>query len=521
MKKILLLALWLVALFCTPSPMLAQRYLTQVFDSVNITQNVPYGANYTVITLQQTGHTRRQPLIADIYTPKNDNATNRPLVLYFHTGNFLPQGPNGSPSGSLRDSTAIEICTRLAKMGYVVASVDYRTGWDPLNSDELVRRATLINAAYRGVQDARCAIRFFKANAATYGVDSSKVVAWGQGTGGYITLAAATLDRYSKILTTKDNPHKFRSPSAASGTPMVIEAINGDMEATTFTTVPQGYPGIPAGDTLCIPNGNTSASSRFQLCVNMGGALGDISWLDSLNYKIPMVSFHSPFDQFAPYESDILLVGTGSGAQPVVRVQGSKLIAKVQTANGTNTIFDQIKPANDPFNTFAVARADTGRNVHKGLYPILGDTITDSSPWDFWAANNNRNAQGLATNPRMSPAKAKRYIDTIIGYYAPRGCVVLNLSCKSLVSGTETLLPASTYLMVAPNPASNFVRFESDSEMLMRNIDIFDINGRMMTTFRNINQSNYQMERGSLPNGIYFAKVKFDKGVLTRKIVME
>ena len=43
-------------------------------------------------------------------------------------------------------------------MGYVVASIDYRTGWNPLAATQSERTYQLINAAYRGVQDARTAL---------------------------------------------------------------------------------------------------------------------------------------------------------------------------------------------------------------------------------------------------------------------------------------------------------------------------------------------------------------------------
>ena len=54
-------------------------------------------------------------------------------------------------------------------MGYVVASIDYRLGWNPLAATQSERTNQLINAAYRGVQDARTAVRYFRMNAAEQG----------------------------------------------------------------------------------------------------------------------------------------------------------------------------------------------------------------------------------------------------------------------------------------------------------------------------------------------------------------
>ena len=176
----------------------AQRYLKPTFAKVNV-QAAAYGKNYTVIFVPQTGKMFGQPLGMDVYTPAGDTETKRPLVIYLHTGNFLPTPQNGSPSGSFRDSTAVEICTRYAKMGYVVASADYRTGWNPVDTSQQRRISGLINAAYRGVQDARTCVRFFKEKATTFGVDTTKIMMIGQGTGGYITLACASLDKFSEI----------------------------------------------------------------------------------------------------------------------------------------------------------------------------------------------------------------------------------------------------------------------------------------------------------------------------------
>ena len=53
----------------------------------------------------------------------------------------------------------------------------YRQGWNPSSTDQNVRTSTLIQAAYRSIQDARSLIRFMRqdeANGDTYGIDGSK-----------------------------------------------------------------------------------------------------------------------------------------------------------------------------------------------------------------------------------------------------------------------------------------------------------------------------------------------------------
>ena len=144
----------------------SQRFLAQTFTNVNRQDNVIYGSNFTVLTLSTTGRTSRQPLACDVYQPAGDTMSARPLVIFIPTSNFLPKSVRRSPTGDKQDSVAVEICTRLAKMGYVSSAINYRFGWNPIATTQTERVFTLINAAYRGIQDVRAAVRFFKANAA-------------------------------------------------------------------------------------------------------------------------------------------------------------------------------------------------------------------------------------------------------------------------------------------------------------------------------------------------------------------
>ena len=66
------------------------RYLDEVFDEVTVTTDVVYGQNITVITALQGLPPMMEDLKCDIYEPTGDTETERPLLLIFHTGNFLP-----------------------------------------------------------------------------------------------------------------------------------------------------------------------------------------------------------------------------------------------------------------------------------------------------------------------------------------------------------------------------------------------------------------------------------------------
>ena len=157
----------------------AQRYLSPVFSDVTVTTDVTYGVNATVLLLAQAMQAVPQQLTCDIYEPTGDTETERPLVVLLHSGNFLPPSNNGGCAGTSKDAYMVDIATRLAKMGYVAAIANYRLGWNPIDPSQTTRVYTLINAAYRGVQDASTCIRFFRANHATtndFKIDPDKIV---------------------------------------------------------------------------------------------------------------------------------------------------------------------------------------------------------------------------------------------------------------------------------------------------------------------------------------------------------
>jgi Secretion system C-terminal sorting domain len=523
MKKVLLLLSTILLFVCSVS---AQRYLTNQFPTVDKSTTI-YARNYTVLAVPSVGRTLQQPLVADVYQPTGDTLAKRPLMIYVITGNFLPRfvpGLRDASSGLRSDSAAVEIATRMAKLGYVTAVIDYRLGWNPTATGaagQEIRTNTLINASYRGLQDVRSAIRFFKANSATYKVDTTKIMLWGQGTGGYVALAAATLDKYSKITSTTKPAAKF---FGSNGVPMVVEQssgfyINSDVEGKILGKVPPSATVTvpPAGDTLCLPN-HVANTSDFQFCVNAGGALGDISWIDAKS--VPIVSIQCVHDPFAPYESGVLGVPVSSTISlPVVEVQGGKFIQTfIDDSTNINKKFLTLKDANNPYKAIFAAR--NGGRYLTGLYPMLGDTVTDSSPYEFFV--DSLNAKSLATNPRISATKARKYIDSMMVFVLPRACIALNLPCNSIVNSTEELLQQyETKLVVSPNPAQSVVSFESEIYNPIQSIELFDLSGRSINYVKNINSSNYQLNRGAIPNGMYIAKVKFEGGILSKKIVFD
>ncbi|MCB0552065.1 MAG: T9SS type A sorting domain-containing protein [Phaeodactylibacter sp.] len=520
MKKLNFLLLTL-ALSLTASVQAQGPYLEALYD-VQVTPNQVYGVNATILPVlfQQSTEAVPQPLVMDIYEPVGDDNEARPVMLVFHTGNFLPFPQNNGTGGTIRDSTVVELCTRLAQRGYLAASVDYRLGWNPVDPSQDIRKFFLINAAYRGLQDARTAVRYMRKLAVDennpYKIDPDRIGLWGVGTGGYITAATATLDAYIKVVIPK-----FLINLGAGTVPMVIEQVNGNIYGTSVGVVPPGYPVLPPGDTLCYPNHVTYAdgspiSSDILMVINNGGALGDISWIDE--NTVPWVSFQVPTDPFAPYTTGTLTVpGTGDPADPsddfaVVEVSGAYDIQAKLNELGINDIFESI-PAWAPEDYSEVA--NSRNNGFNGLFPFPTGVIADSAPWDFYAADN----PNVPPNPPPNPERARMYWDTIMAYAGVRACIGMDLPC--LFVNTKQVGAAEVNLKLAPNPASDEVMISADAEHPMRSIELYDINGRLLRTYFDVDSNQFILNREGASSGIYFLRLRFKEGAVIQKLIFD
>ncbi len=516
-KNLLKLSLLGVALVASQT-MNAQRYLSEVFADVTVTSNVVYGNN---ITIFPTGTPTPQDLKMDIYQPVGDVQPTRPLIIYLHTGSFIPAVANQNPTGGKTDSTAVEMCKQFARRGYVVACATYRQGWVPTSPDQDVRTGTLLQAVYRSLQDVKVCVRYFYEDAMmsgnTFGVDTNSIIIGGQGTGGYIAMAYATLDKpqeiqLSKFLSTTNNAtYGFQI-----GAPFVNQALLGDYD---------GYGGNAA---LNNPNNHVGYSNHINFVFNMGGALGDSSWLEAGD--APMVAFHVTNDPFAPYGDGPVYVPT-SPPQFVVDVSGSRTVVTKSNALGNNNCFNSAG-FTDPY-TLAANAINGGED---GLFPFLRPTPPfapgEAGPWEWYdstaltvyaqaiglsaSAGTQAYMNGLGTNPDMSKAKALAYIDTIQNYVNPR-----IVYCLGLPDGiNETTL--SKVISVYPNPATSQFTISADGVNLnIASVELFDITGRSIWKKESLSGSTSTFSRGNLSNGIYIVRITTDKGVASKRVTLQ
>ncbi len=513
MRKLLLVGSF--ALACISSISAQIRFVDNVIDrsKVSVTKNVTYAQNYTVLygdmdTTKAGPQFMLESLKMDIYAP-NDGSSNRPLIIYLHTGSFLPRYINNTPTGAKDDSATVEMCYEFARKGYVVASIAYRQGWDPRSLDENVRRSTIINAAYKGVQDLHSCIRWWKENAAAFGntfsVDTTKYCVGGQGTGSYITSAYAALDRQGEITI-----NKFRDPS--TGAAMVMDAMWGDRYGYGGITVP-----TPQGGPFNKVNTPGHSSDDAKIAFQIGGALGDSSWLEK--GEIPMLWSHSVNDPFAPYTTGMVNV-PGTTLQ-VVEVSGGYDVMDRADKFGNNDVFKG-KVMDD--YTRAINKVNNGID---GLYPIVG-LVNASGPYEWWDTAAIKMlpkqfypvdailAGAKATNPFMSKSRALLFVDSLQRYFSPRMAVAMGL-VESV--GINKINWASN-VTVAPNPAKNHLTLHNNWENNnLLSAEIRNINGQKVRSL-NItgNHNEYTLD---LPAGIYMISMQFENGMGATKLVVE
>lgn len=500
------------------------RYLDEVFTEVKQTNSIVYGVNATVLALPVVGEAISQPLVLDLYEPVGDSVIERPLIIVFHSGNFLPYPDNTSPVGTRKDSSVVEICRRLAKSGYVVASADYRLGWNPITPNPQELTIGLINAAYRGVQDANTCIRFFKKSFVeqenVYRIDTSRIVLFGDDTGGYLSLNAGALDRYSKIPETP----KFCIPTSDTTCfPMVVEHLSGDVEGKVFGVNTPAVPGFPfpPGDTLCYPN-HVEYSSSFAASVSLSGAVGDTSWIEP--GQPPVIAFHVPDDNTTPYNCGLVYIKHGEDYIPVIHVCGANAVTTQAGIVGNNSNMYPWYYANEfQIDITEVAEGRTGGNA--GLMPIYGDSPEDFNPWDYWDCNTNVNCDaGLVGNPNMSYEKSKIYLDTILAFVRPRLVRTLQINpdfgSECIILETDEVITDNIAIEVSPNPASEVVTFTAPSDYIIQNISVFDMKGSLVYAVSGVHHSSYTMGTAEFLSGIYLVRLQFDQGVAARQFVI-
>jgi para-nitrobenzyl esterase len=154
-----------------PAPL---RYRDAVFTDVVKTADITYAH-----APDQSGTDVTMKL--DVYAPKGDKHKHRPAIVWVHGGSFS--------SGDKTSPELIDESYTFAKEGYVNFSIDYRLY--PPGCSAAGGTAGCVKAIVDASHDAQAAVRWVRANAATYGVDPSRIAIGGSSAGAIVAMDVA------------------------------------------------------------------------------------------------------------------------------------------------------------------------------------------------------------------------------------------------------------------------------------------------------------------------------------------
>ena len=196
-------AVTLVGGACTPfrfpSGAAPMRYRDEVFSNVTLTSDIPYGAGSAV---DQDGHT--DLLRTDVYEPTGDTVTARPAIVWVHGGSFR--------AGDKTSGEIVDEATVFAKKGFVNFSITYRL--TDAGCSASAPGTQCVDEINDAMHDAQAAVRWVRANAATYGVDPTRIAIGGTSAGAIVAIEVAL------------NPNEPQGPSDSGQSNAVRAALS-------------------------------------------------------------------------------------------------------------------------------------------------------------------------------------------------------------------------------------------------------------------------------------------------------
>ena len=160
------------------------RYRDPVFNNVTVTSNLQYGS-------APDAQGNPVPLMLDMYRPTGDTQTSRPAIVWVHGGSFT--------GGDKTNTVPVDVANTFAKLGYVVVSINYRL----LGSNCIGNPGGCTAAAIEAKRDAQAAVRWLRANAATYGIDPTRIGIGGESAG---AITATLVGLLSEDVGSSGNP---------------------------------------------------------------------------------------------------------------------------------------------------------------------------------------------------------------------------------------------------------------------------------------------------------------------------
>lgn len=475
------------------------RYTRTLFPSATAITNVVYGTapfiNGPLYTMEES--TTTQNLVMDIFKPTGDSFTLRPAIIMAHSGGFL--------TGNRNVSDMMALCDSLARKGYVTATIDYRQGFS------LIDNVTLhsVRAVYRGLQDGRAAVRFLRANAATYGIDPTKIYFIGSSAGSFIGLHALYLDTDSEIpvqtaSSTYSNltyPFTHTAPSLGgldigqhlsyNGKPDAVVGMWGAIQSTDLITADNNTP-------VLLIHGEADATVPF----NTGSPFGYPSLPQSqgsnvINTKLDALGFTNKETYFVPgvshefYGTTNGIWSNGSGGNSYYPIVFNKIVS---------FLWKQHKPS-AAFNWTPTNLSVSFTNASTGSLAWW---------WDFGDGTYSNEESPIHVYATPGNYNVKLYIENNIKSWDE---ITKTITVSSLASASFENKAVIGY----PNPTSYNFKVTGLAQKEDVTYKITDLTGKVIATA--LLNEDTTIDLSTYANGIYWITLSSDLETNTFKVV--
>lgn len=498
---------------------LPNRYLEETSSSFQIEKDVVFSTNIPTVKSfnlfgnrlanEETYGDVKTTLKMNIYKPTNDTLTKRPVIIFAFGGGFV--------NGSRTEKSMIKLCEAFAKRGFVTATIDYRLGMN-IGDKELSKRAV-----YRALQDGRSAVRFFRKNASSYGVDPNQIYISGHSAGAFLAYQSVYLDKdFERPLSTRN---------------YFGRADLGGLDAI--------------GDNKLNSNGSV-INGKANGVMGFAGALGDVTYIENAT-DVPGVYFHSsndntvPFNSGEPFSSISWLPGfnlptvygsnvMNSQANIVnaahsfypytsrghnVHFNGSNLYPDI-APNGAQYFYDALLKPNQSVITGAVnvcqncppQNYTVSGNAFYYDWQVSGGTFTSVNPYSntvsiTWDASASIHTLAVTPYSRQLARGTSSSLEVSVNGFSK------TINASKLFSDTNTV--------VGPNPFSEHIQITISNDYLGEiEFTIIDVTGKIIGN-RKIAKNAFTITENFSDefkaSGFYFVKVVADnEDVITKKL---
>ncbi len=473
------LALIIVLLFST-AQLSAQQWIEKKY-AVDTTLNLIYG---TALNFNNELDTLR----LDLYLPQCEDAlqqTRRPLLVWIHGGAFL--------AGTKEDVSIANFCRQFARRGYVCASLNYRLGFisDTLNWQcnypnypcvFAQDTAEWIRAWYRGVQDAKGALRFLIHRATQYRIDPDNVFLAGESAGSFVALGAALLD------SAQERPLQSYALNAIS---LPAKSTRSCIYNATkhFGTDPIVRPDLgPLEGGIELDNVDYTIKA---VANNYGGLVVDLLRVYNTQKPKPAIyNFHQPCDIVVPIDSGVVYQGlswcmtNGYGCYGIAhtpKVYGSRIISRWNTQrNYGYEMHDEFTPVEFPYS-FVFGDGSCTDQVNKPCHAFDNISLRENN---------------------------------IAAYFAPR--VSTQKICDTTLASSVHNTPESHAFQLSPQPASDELVIRCGSTVPTK-VELYSLCAEQLHCPIVQSSSTLRLGLSDLPAGCYCVVLRDENTILLRR----